>query len=300
MRLFIVTALAVALPQPVFAQGLPQTVFEGKKEVLALDQWASPKRWGPAECTVTAARKHLAQGRPTLHMHVPVDHHTGEKNYPIGWPRMGMNPRQIWEKDWTSFERFEFLVYTETSRDRLPKTPITLILYCPNRHRAWHRSLHELKPNQWVSFSLPIAKMRYVEGVARMQFSVSESNYQHGDQLHFYIGGFRFVRSTECRLADLKIRSGVLFQGQPTLDVEIEVEGVPRNVSRAVPFTLRQGKTVIRRESLPVHRGRYTLSIDISELKLAPGSYALVAFEAEADRARSGTFRVVDTPWGGE
>ena len=296
----VLAAFVLGCAAAVLAQGMPKTVLEGKREVLPLDPWASPAGWGRAECSVRAAKKRLANGRPTLHMHVPIDHFAGEKRYPIGWPRIGMNMKLPWEKDWTGFEHFEFMVYTETSRDKLPKTPVTLILYCPTRHRAWHRSLHELRKGQWVKFSLPIARMRYVEGVARMQFSISESNYKHGDQVHFYIGGFRFVRSTECRLADLAIRNPALFQGQPTLGVEIEVEGVPKSISRAVPFTIRRGETVVRQESLPVHRGRYTLPIDISELKLAPGAYTLEAFAEDAGRRRSGTFRVVASPWKGE
>jgi len=280
-----------------FAQGMPKTVYEGKNEVLYLDDWASPKRWRPAECTVTAAKKHVADGRPTLHMHVPVDHHAGEKKYPIGWPRMDLPMRQPWEKDWTNFEQFEFSVYTEMSRKKPPKTPITLILYCPDRNRAWSRRLGELKLNEWVKFSLPVSQMRYVEGVATVKFSTSESSYDHGDQLHFYIGGFRFVRSAECQVANLKIKNAAVFQGQPTIDVEIDVLGVPKGISRAVPFTIRQGDAIIRHEQLPVRRGRYVLPIDISELKLAPGTYALVAFEGDEEKTKSGAFRVVGSPW---
>ena len=292
-----VCVVVVCCPLMLLAQATPKTVFEGKREALYADSWASPQRWVPAECTVKASKEHVANARPTLHMHVPVDHHAGEKNYPIGWPRMGLHPREPWEKDWTSFERFEFMVYVETSRDRLPNTPITLILYCPDRNRQWSRVLRELKVNQWVDFSLPIAPMGYADRVARVAFAISESNYKHGDQLHFYIGAFRFVRWTECRLNQLAISNAVLFEGQATLDVDIEVEGVPRNTSRAVPFTIRRGKALIREQSLPVHRGRYTLPFDISKLKLPPDTYTLEAFADDADRARSATFRVVANPW---
>jgi len=278
-------------------EAVPKTVFEGKNEIVYLDSWGSPSRWHTAECTVSASSDRLARGRPTLHVHVPVDYYAGEKKYPIGWPRTWMQTSDPWEKDWTTFEHFEFMVYTRMSREKLPKTPITLIVYCPDRSRSWSRRLRELKLNAWVSFSLPISKMRYVDGVASVKFSVSESSYRHGDQLDFYIGGFRFVRSLECRLNTMRIKNAVVFQGQPTLDVEVDVLGVPKGISRAVPFTIRRGDTVIRRESLPVRRGSYAMAIDISELKLAPGTYTLAAFEGEKDKEKVGTFRVVGSPW---
>ena len=297
MRIRLTVVVSIVFCQVALAQVAGRTVFEGKKEVLYLDHWATPSRWSPAECTVTAATEQLANGRPTLHVHVPVDHYAGEKKYPVGWPRMGLYPSALCERDWTRFEHFELMVYTEMSRDKIPKTPITLILYCPDRSRAWSRTLGELKLNEWVKFSLPISKMRYVEGVARVAFSVSESNYKHGDQLDFYIGGFRFVRSSECEIADLRPAASAVFQGQPAVDVEIDVLGVPKGVSRAVPFTIRRGEAVIRRESLPVHRGRYTLSIDIAELRLTPGTYTVAAFEGDREKTRSATFRVVASPW---
>jgi len=297
MRNHLRVVVCVVSCQVALAQAAGRTVFEGKKEVLYLDHWAAPSRWSPAECTVAIAAKQLANGRPTLHVHVPVDHYAGEKKYPVGWPRMGLHPKALYERDWTRFEHFEFMVYTEMSRDKIPKTPITLILYCPDRSRVWSRTLGELKLSQWVKFSLPISRMRYVEGVAKVAFSVSESNYKHGDQLDFYIGGFRFVRSSECEIASLRPGASAVFQGQPAVDVEIDVLGVPKGVSRAVPLTIRQGEAAIRRESLPVHRGRYTLSIDIAELRLTPGTYTIVAFEGERDKEKSATFRVVTSPW---
>ena len=230
-------------------------------------------------------------------MHVPVDHHAGQKNYPIGWPRIDLPTLALWEKDWTRFDRFEFMVYTAMSRAKPPKTPISLLLYCPVRTRSWLRNLAELKLNQWVKFSLPISEMRYVENVGTVKFSTSESSYNHGDQLDFYIGGFRFTRSAECGLASLTIKTAAVFQRQPAIDVEIDVLGVPKGISRAVPFTIHRGETVIRHERLPVHRGRYVLAIDISELKLTPGAYTLTAFTGEPDKAKSAAFRVVADPW---
>jgi len=297
MRTAVIAAIAAVQIARGSVGSTPQTVFEGKNEVLYLDQWAAPNRWRPAECTVAASKERVAEGRPTLHLHIPIDHHGGEKKYPVGWPRMDLGTRELWEKDWTNFDRLEFAVYTTSSRTALPKTPISLLLYCPNKQRAWHRPLRELKLDQWVKYSMPVSRMPHVDDVATVKFSVSESQYKHGDQVDFYIGAFRFVRSAECELAELKIKTTAIFQGRGTLDVEVDVLGVPKGLSRAVSFTIRQDQTVIRQENLPVHRGRYVLEVDVSELRLGPGTYSLVAFEGEKDREKSGTFRVVASPW---
>ncbi len=297
MRRSVPILVALSVLYPRLGWSAPQTVFEGKNEVLYLDHWASPDKWRASECALTVSKERLADGRPTLHMHVPVDFHAGQKNYPVGWPRIDLPTREPWEKDWTNFDRLEFSVYTEMSRAKPLKTPISLLLYCPAKTRTWRRDLHELKLGQWVKYSLPISRMQYVENVGTVKFSTSESSYKHGDQLHFHIGGFRFVRSAECDLVSLTAKTGVVFQGQPSIDVEIDVVGVPKGISRAVPFTIHQGRKIIRHETIPVRRGRYVLAIDIHELKLQPGVYTLTAFGEDAEKTKSVTFRVVPNPW---
>ena len=297
MRGLVPIFVAISAFCPSRGQSAPQTVFEGKDEVLYLDDWASPSRWRPAECKLTVSEDRLADGRPTLHMHVPVDSHGGQKTHPVGWPRIDLPTRELWERDWTHFDRLEFSVCTEMSRAQPPKTPISLLLYCPVKSRAWRRDLRELKLGQWVKYALPISRMQYVEDVGTVKFYISESSYKHGDQLHFYIGGFRFVRSAECDLVSLTAKTGVVFQGQPSIDVEIDVVGVPKGISRAVPFTIRQGHKTVRHETIPVRRGRYVLTIDIHELKLRPGDYMLTVFSEDAEKAKSVVFRVVADPW---
>ena len=115
--------------------------------------------------------------------------------------------------------------------------------------------------------------------------------------LDFSIGAFRLVRSAEVGLGDFKMKTPVVFSGQPALRVEMEVVGPPKGMSRGLPMTIRRGRDVVRREMLPIRRGRRVLEIDISELKLAPGKYTLVAFERDPKRRKSAAFRVVESPW---
>jgi len=294
------TALAAALVlacATAGAQSQPKSVFVGKEEILFLDDLADPQRWGPSECTVSVSEELQADGRATLLMHIPVDHHGGEKKYPIGWPRMYTNLRRPAETGWDAFDRVEFLVYTKMSRPGLPKNPLNFQIHCPDKRRAHYRQLAELKLDEWVRISIPTSKIAHVADAARLGLNISESSYQDKDVLDFYIGGFRLVRSAECELSEMRVKTPVLYHGSPEIRVELTVVGPPERVSRGMPFTVRCGDDVLRRETLPVRRGLQVLNMDVAELRLALGEYALVAFAGDAEREKTGTFRVVETPW---
>ncbi len=279
------------------AEGDDRLVREGKDEVLYLDGLANPKRWAPAECTLEASKTREPDGHPTLHMHIPVDHHAGEKAYPVGWPRAYLALQRPAETDWTAFERFEFMAYATMSRAKPPKDVINLQIQCPSKPRVHHRNLSEITLGKWVRVSVPTRTIKNVAEVARLGLNISESNYAHGDKLDFHFGGFRLVRAAEFGLAGLRVLSKAVFQGPRRLRVELDVVGPPQKVARGLPMALRQGKRVLRRDTLGVKVGRQVVELDVGALKLAPGRYTLVAFDAEAERSKSGTFRVVETPW---
>jgi len=275
----------------------PDLVVEGKREILYLHDLANPKRWGPSECTVQASKDLKAEGRPTIHVHMPVDHHGGEKKYPIGWPRMYLTLRKPGETQWGEWERFEFFFYARMSRDKPPAQVATFHFQCPDKHHATYHRFRKIELEKWLLIATPVGKIKDLDKLARLGFNIAESNYKDGDKLDFYLGGFRLTRSAEFAVRSLKFTNNAVFKGQPKLKVEIQVTGPPAKISRGVPFTIRQGETVIRRETLPVKVGLQTMEIDISELKLAPGAYALIAFDGDKEREKRVEFRVVETPW---
>jgi len=292
---FITTFVALPIPG---AQASTSMVIEGRQEVLYLDGIGNPARWAPAECTVTSAPpSRRAGGRPTLHMHIPVDYHAGEKKYPIGWPRMYCTLVRPDETRWTEYDRFEFLVYAEMNRPKPPSRPLTFQMHCPDRRTGYTRELSEIRLGQWVRISIPTADKPNLARITRLGFNISESNYRDGDVLDFYIGGFRLVRSTECRITGMQILTPAVFRGAPVVAVQVDVEGPPARLHRGVPFTIRRGSTLIRKETLPVHRGRNRLNIEIDELDLPPGEYTLTAFEGDSERQRRVSFKIAPSPW---
>lgn len=275
-------------------------VVVGKEEILYLEQLALPTRWDPSEATVTAAEERTAGDRPAVCFHIPVDHHAGEAKYPIGWPRMYADLQRPAETDWAAWDRFEFDIQATASVEALPKNPLSFQILCPDRYQNNVTSLDQLKLGEWITVSLPISGLKHLPELARIGFNISESSYADKTVLDFRIGGFRLIRSAECELADLAIKTPVVYRDAKELRVELDVVGPPVNVSRGIPFEIRQGETVLRRETLPAQRGRRVVDLEIGELKLAPGDYELLAFPGEAERTRQAAFRVVPSPWEGK
>jgi len=270
---------------------------EGKLEILHLDGLADPARWGPAECAVKASETLRAEGRPTLHFHIPVDHHGGEKNYPIGWPRMYLELKKPDETSWAEFERFEFLIHAAMSRRAPPRKVLNLQIHCPDKQNALHRNLEEIRLGQWVRVSLPIRSINGVEQVARLGFNISESDYRDGDVLDFCIGGFRLARAAEFGLASLRVTAPVVYRDRPRLSVEVEAVGPPGEVARGLPLAVYRDKRLVHRETLPVRRGVQTLGLTLGKAKLEVGRYTLVAFDEAPEQRVEAVFRVVESPW---
>jgi hypothetical protein len=275
-------------------------VREGRNHVLYLDGLADAKRWHPAEATVQPAKKLKADGRPTLHLHIPVDHFAGEKRYPIGWPRMYLSLKQPGETAWKDFERFEFLVHAEMSRPAPPKRVLNLQIHCPDKPRVLSRNLEEIRLGKWVRVSIPTRGIPHVADVRRLGLNISESDYRHGEKLDFRIGGFRLVRAAEFGVRSLTVRSRVMFAGRRRLRIECEVAGPPVKAPRELPLTVRRGTETVAAARPLVTTGLHVLDLDIAKWKLPPGRYVLAAFDGDADRRTSATFRVVESPWEGQ
>jgi len=277
-----------------------ETVTVGKQEILYLDQLANPSRWSPAEATATVAKVGTPGKRPAVLLHIAVDHHGGEAKYPIGWPRMYCPLQRPAETQWANWDRLEFDIHATISEGVLPESPLSFQVLCPERHQNNTHNLDEMKLGEWVTVSIPTSGLKHLAELARLGFNISESSYKDKVVLDFTIGGFRLVRSAECALASLAITAPVVYHDAKVLKVELNVSGPPANVSRGLPFEIRQAGKVLRRETLPAQRGKRVVEMEIKELKLAPGDYELVAFPGDAERTRKAAFKVVPGPWGGK
>ena len=155
-----------------------------------LSKVLEPKRWSPAECTVTAAEG----GGMTVNM--PVDHKAGQKDYPIGWPRLYLQKLRPEEKDWSKAKAVSFkfkLEFTGTTQ----KFPVTFHVrtLAPGAKKAAGPSflIPGIVNNKEVSVEIPLTKLKNPENVDYFGFSISESQYKHGENFKFTVRDMKLI-----------------------------------------------------------------------------------------------------------
>jgi|GEM_PF-690319 len=274
------------------------TPIVDQEEVLQMDEFLNPQRWGPSEATVSASEM-IVDGKPALHFHIPVDYYAGEEKYPIGWPRMYFTLKTP-EKVFAQYDRFEFKIYAMMSREDVPASALNVALYSdsrtPNATIKFGKEV-PLPLGQWTQVSKPISEIKSPEQLEKIGVNISERDYRHGDKLDFHFADFRLVRSSFCRVSAMTAQSAVLFADTGVIPVEIVVEGPASDAARGIPFELSQGGKSLRLETLPARRGPQRLDIDVAELRLAPGEYQLTAFPANPERRVSVPIKVISSPW---
>lgn len=301
LKAAVVLALVWALPAAL-AQGAPRITQEGPREALWLDRLCDPANWSPVEeCQAQASDLPCPAGGKVLLLRVGVDHQGGEKAYPIGWPRAHFAPHE-WEADWSAWDVFEVMVQVRFVGAKRPAKPFSLEI-------GEARPTFTLVPDvpaadAWIPLSIPVAEVltgrpELAAGVPRVRVVVSESNYQDKDVIELHFGGFRLTRSLTCDITEFATTTPVVFAGQPAVKLNMTVVGPPDQVKRGVPFALRRkgAADVVRREMLPLGRGRQVYPCDISELDLAPGDYELAVFDEDPAKRKAVDLRVVAEPW---
>jgi hypothetical protein len=287
----------------VVAQGVPRTTEEGTREVRWLDRMCDPANWWPVEeCQAKASGlEDPAGGGKVLLLHFGIDHHDGEKAYPIGWPRAHFVPGEG-EREWSAWDVFEFAVQVQFAGAKRPAKPLSIEI---GEIKPTYTLILELpEDGTWTTVAIPVADIakgrpELAGAVPRVRFVVSESNYQDKDVIDFHLSGFRLTRSLSCEITEFATSTPVVYSGQPSVKLNVTVVGPPEQVTRGVPFTLRRRGVAeaIRREMLPLGRGNQVYPCDISELDLAPGDYELTVFAEDQARRKSADFRVVAEPW---
>ena len=292
--------LGLVLGGRLSAQAPKRITEEGRNEVLWLDRLDDAANWHPVEeCRTRSSTLACPWGGKAMELYFKMDFHGGEKAYPIGWPRAHIN-LVGWERNWRVWDRFEYMILVKSSRKKLPKR--ALILGYGETRPTYNMPLEFPELGKWVRISVPVAEVlekspRLKGGVPRLRFVVNESDYHDKDVVEFYVGGFRLVRSLACEVTAFSVATPVVYAGQDFVKLDLTVIGPPAEVQRGVPFTLRRGNRVIRREMLPLRRGRQVIECDISELTLKPGKYEMIVFEKDKTKRKSVALRVVEEPW---
>jgi len=266
-------------------------------EKLLLFGSDSAKMWSPAESTVTPSAERVKVSKASLHWRVTVDYYGGEKNYPIGWPRFSHGIPEGPQRDWSGWDYLSMWVYTETSREALPREPVGLGLYTPDKSSAHNRIPSELKKSEWVEIRIPLSQIPRHHDVRSMQFHIAEARYKHGDTLDLYIDDIALLRYARPTLLEFGAENTVMFAGVQHVPVGFQLAGVKPGQSAEVACELRRGGKATVCATVRVERGVQRVALDVGRKKLAPGDYELVATVAGNPQPATAKVRLVESPW---
>lgn len=265
-------------------------------ETRILFQSDSAKSWSAPESTMDASSKRVKTHPASLHWHVTVDYNAGEVNYPIGWPRINHAFAES-ERDWTDWEYLRMWIYTETSRETLPREPVGLALHTPDKISAYTQRLTELKKNEWVEVRIPLSLLPETHEVRLIQLHISESSYQHGDTLDLYIDDLALERHATPVIGELAAETPVMFADARQLPVRFQVLGLRKGAQSDLGYALRhQGQTVAQGTWKVTRDSRRALA-EITSFPLPAGAYELVTTISPGGSSASAPLRIVESPW---
>ena len=262
-------------PAPAPEKPYGKGMTEANQQRLLLDDMEDVSDWyngSPEETTISASDRHVKQGRRALLFANRVDHTKGEKNYPVGWPRTGKDLSKAKLTDWSAYDQFECWIYAETSRASLPKTPLGVGFYHSGHKRSSGFPLVEVKKDAWVKVVVPVARLLDPRDVRRVQFHISESNYQHGDRVDFTIDAPALVRYVEPAVAELDPQRRVLFSSERTVRARYKLVGYKGLDQTRVELAVGRGDgpPVAKADAKAAREGELAVPIGGS---LEPGDY---------------------------
>jgi hypothetical protein len=300
LRAAVIAAMVAAtMAGAPWAASAQQIVREGAMAKLVLDGGEDVSPWAVAEATVTADTAHVKQGETAMHLAIPVDHHAGQPDYPIGWPRTYRDFTEPWEQDWSSFEFFSFWIYCATSREALPQTPLGLILYTPDKPRQHNRTIAELAKDNWVHIVIPLNQIPRHERVTRIQFYISESGYSHGDTLDIYVDDIALTRYAEPTIDAFSVGQKAIWSDARWLPATFRMLGLQAGGEAVVEFEVRRGRRVAATATRSAAQGTQQVWIDLGGKPLPPGSCEVAARLKGARDWVTAPVMVVASPWEG-
>lgn len=294
MRLMLPLVMTLVLPLGIAqAQDDPLAGFAFNEHVLS--DGNNAHEWVTTECEVQGAMSHAREGAG-LQMHIPVDHTTGEVNYPIGWPRMYL-PIPEDQRNWSGYDFISVWIYADTSRDKLPGTPLGMIVRCPDRDNSHKRSLTELTKGEWSRIVTPISELPNSSNCTSVQFYISESSYDHGDTLDFYIDDLKLLAYAAPVILELRPLTGLMYADASSLRVQARIAGLAADIAADLTCVLKRGDAVLAEENLAVTRGMQSFLLNFGRGALELGECTLEATIEGSDRVVTVPIHVVTSPW---
>lgn len=288
-RLFFCLIVFFTSSSAVFGQA-----DEPSMERLVLADGTANARWHVAEATMELDATRAREGRAWC-FHIDVNHETGQPEYPIGWPRTHISVPQA-SRDWREWDFIEFWVFGDTSRDSLPNTPLGFIVHSPNKPNSYKRIVDEVQKGTWTHVRIPTSDIPNPADCTRVQFYISESDYNHGDVLDFWIDDLALVRYAEPTIIGVRPLSHVHYADVGVVRVQVKLTGLATDqTAQLVVRLVRDGATLCRNSST-VGPGKHTVPLKLGG-SVPVGHYAVEVNIAGSKRILTEAVRIISSPW---
>ena len=158
-----------------------------------LDGWTTG---GQREISFDLSDERVKQGERSLHIHVEIDHEHAEAieevKYPMGWP----STKKEYDPaiDVSEYDFLEFDVYFESRRGVDPDFALHVTV-----KGIYRTTLIDLRHGKWAHEKLCIRDVAGADKLEQISFWLSESTYDHGDVIDFYIDNLRATKAADYR-----------------------------------------------------------------------------------------------------
>lgn len=272
--------------------GLGQSLLPWQHRVYSADEahsrdmeslfdlpWASS---GGKEGELAIAAEPGPWGGKCFEFRVRIDHHN-EGMYPQGWPSFEVQPKP--PLDFSGYDAFQYWIRCDTQRTS--SLPIRFILWTNGAGRL-QEPIEAFGRGEWVQRTQRLTGVPDLDKVDRIHFFLCESDYAHGDELEFRIGGFRpvkFQREPSTLAADQAAMGLWVGERADASDSAVVVDAGTRSLPTLLVIETGAGVALQRDDVLhirfhDVFSGRDS-SVDLSlGQDVAPGSVARIATQA--------------------
>jgi len=267
---------------------------EPRMEKLVLSDGDSDSKWHTAEATMGPDDTRAMDGR-AMRFHIDVNHKTGQPDYPIGWPRTYQSMPED-TRDWRKWDFVEFWLYADTSRNSLPGTPLGFIVRSPDKPNSYHRTVHEVQKGKWTRVRVPTSDMPSPTDCRAIQFFISESNYNHGDVLDFWIDDLALLRYAEPTVISMRPLGRVQYADTDVIRIEVGMTGLEEGKTAELLMRLVRDSETVRQSSAILRSGIQAVPLKVVG-NLDTGDYELQAQITGSQRTVAETIRVISSPW---
>jgi hypothetical protein len=153
-----------------------------------------------------------------------------------------------------------------------------------------------LRKNEWVEITVPLDRVPRCQDVRLIQFYLSESRYQHKDELDLYIDDLCLMRYAKPALLEFAAERAVLYADEKQIPVHFQLLGVKPGETQDVSIELRREGRVAGHTTVHAGRGAHRALLETSG-RLEPGIYDLSARVAGSVEVSAPQVRLVESPW---